>query len=291
MRDGRLPTKSQIQQAEKRLSEQKAWLKEEFVPRVKKEFPEFEEAKGRTEVSALTKEDLKYLEPDEEIDSTPHTDFKIIFAKKVEFPNPKIKKKMERLWESRKFDNASTKRCREHRISAEIKWDEKLVAKIKEINRRTTELLTELYETSLKLRDMMNAEYERGNKIFSDFTIEGEIIYKNRKAFPGADEKFSNLLCEMTNHHIHKHGTFMGWKSNSEEENLKEVLYLGMDDWNIEIFGGVPKDIPINYYMHTVFMDGWTYNLNDIMYMKAEDFVPQITIHTRDDEAERKENV
>ena len=51
--------------------------------------------------------------------------------------------------------------------------------KIDEINARTTELLTELYEKSRILRDILNEEYEKGNKLFADFEITGQIVYTN----------------------------------------------------------------------------------------------------------------
>ena len=66
-------------------------------------------------------------------------------------------------------------------------------------------------------------------------------------------------------------------------------IRIPTDDWNIEIFRTVPEEIPINYYMHSVFMDGDTYNLNDMLNMKPEDFQAQITIRTWDYMPERED--
>lgn len=42
MNNDRLPTKEQIQKAEKLLSEREKWLKEVFIPQLQKKFPEFQ---------------------------------------------------------------------------------------------------------------------------------------------------------------------------------------------------------------------------------------------------------
>ena len=153
--------------------------------------------------------------------------------------------------------------------------------------------MTELYEKSRILRDILNEEYEHGDKLFADFEITGQIVYTNHnlRLYPeNENPDLAHLLCEMTNHHIPSHGTLLYW-NGSGDKDLEEVLYLGKDNknWNIEIFRTVPEEIPINYYMHSVFMDGDSYNLGVILNMKPEDFQAQITIRTWDYLPERED--
>ena len=154
--------------------------------------------------------------------------------------------------------------------------------------------MTELYEKSRILRDILNEEYEKGNKLFADFEITGQIVYTshNLNLYPeNKNPELAHLLCEMTNHHIPSHGTLLYWNGRGDKD-LEEVLFLGKDlkNWNIEIFRSVPEEIPINYYMHSVFCDGDTYNLYDMLNMKPEDFQAQITIRTWDNVSERKDD-
>lgn len=292
--DPRLPTKEQIQKAEKLLSERKKWLEEFFIPQLQKKFPEFQKSYIQSNVVAITEEDLEDYEEGEEIYNTPLTEFEITLGKIITLPDSKINAAIKEIRENHIWPNNFEEQCRKHWLVDGIKWTDELLKKIEEINARTTELLTELYEKSKILRNILNEEYEKGNKLFADFGITGQIIYTNHNLnlYPeNENPELAHLLCEMTNHHIPSHGTLLYWNGRGDK-NLEEVLFLGKDlkNWNIEIFKSVPEEIPINYFMHSVFMDGDTYNLNDMLNMKPEDFQTQITIRTWDYIPER-ENV
>lgn len=294
MNNDRLPTKEQIQKAEKLLSEREKWLEEFFIPQLQKKFPEFQKSYIQSNVVAITEEDLEDYEEGEEIYNTPLTEFEITLGKIITLPDSKINAAIKEIRENHIWPNDFEEQCRKHRrFAVEIKWTDELLKKIEEINARTTELLTELYEKSRILRDILNEEYEKGNKLFADFEITGQIVYTNHnlKLYPeNENPDLAHLLCEMTNHHIPSHGTLLYWNGRGDKD-LEEVLYLGKDikNWNIEIFRTVPEEIPINYYMHSVFMDGDTYNLGDILNMKPEDFQAQITIRTWDYMPERED--
>lgn len=290
--DPRLPAKEQIDNTRKLLAERKKWLKEEFIPRLQKQFPEFEQYYIKSNLFALTEEDLKYCEEGEEIYNTPLTEFEITLGKLIDLPDPEIDAIIRDSREKEDFDDELTKQCREHCFAGCVKWTEELLEKTKEINARSTELLTGLFEKSKIMRDILNEEYAKGNKLFADFDITGKIVYTNHdlKLYPeNENPNLAHILSEMTNHHIHNHGIFKSWDGRGEK-NLDEVLYLGEDtkNWNIEIFSEVPDEIPINYYMHCIFMDGNTYNLGDMLNMKPEDFNAQITIRTWDYLPERE---
>ena len=289
--DPRLPTKEQIQKAEKLLSERKKWLEEFFIPQLQKKFPEFQKSYIQTKEVAINEEDLEDYEEGEEIYNTPLTEFEITLGKIITLPDSKINAAIKEIRKKRIWSNDLEEQCRKHRFAVEIKWTDELLKKTEEINARTTELLTELYEKSRILRDILNEEYEKGNKLFADFEITGQIVYTNHnlRLYPeNENPDLAHLLCEMTNHHISSHGTLLYWNGRGDKD-LEEVLFLGKDlkNWNIEIFRIVPEEIPINYYMHSVFMDGDTYNLGDILNMKPEDFQAQITIRTWDYMPER----
>lgn len=290
--DPRLPTKEQIQMSEVLLSERKKWLKEVFIPRLQEEFPEFEQSYIQSNVVAITEEDLEDYEEGEKIYNTPLTDFEITLGKLIDLPDPQIDAAIKEIRKKRIWPNDFEEQCRKHRFAVEIKWTDELLKKIEEINARTTELLTELYEKLKILRDILNEEYEKGNKLFADFEITGQIVYTNHNLnlYPeNRNPELAHLLCEMTNHHIPS-GTLLYWNGRGDKD-LEEVLYLGKDikNWNIEIFRTVSEEIPINYYMHSVFMDGDTYNLGDMLNMKPQDFQTQITIKTWDYMPERED--
>ena len=291
--DPRLSTKEQIQEAEELLTDRKKWLKGVFIPRLQEEFPEFEQSYIQSSVVAITEEDLEDYEVGEKINNTPLTDFEITLGKLIDLPDSKIDAAIKEIRENHIWPNNFEEQCRKHWLEDGIKWTDELLGKIKDINARTTELLTELDEKSKILRNILNEEYEKGNKLFADFEITGQIIYTNHNLnlYPeNENPELAHLLCEMTNHHIPSHKTLLYWNGRGDKD-LEEVLYLGKDikNWNIEIFRTVPEKIPINYYMHSVFMDGDTYNLGDMLNMKPEDFQAQITIRTWDYMPERED--
>ena len=203
--DPRLPTKEQIQKAEKLLSERKKWLEEFFIPQLQKKFPEFQKSYIQSNVVAITEEDLEDYEEGEKIYNTPLTDFEITLGKLIDLPDPQIDAAIKEIRENHIWPNDFEEQCRKHRFADEIKWTDELLEKIKEINVRTTELLTVLYEKSRILRDIVNQEYEKGNKLFADFEITGQIVYINHNLnlYPeNENPDLAHLLCEMTNHHI-----------------------------------------------------------------------------------------
>lgn len=180
MNNDRLPTKEQIQKAEKLLSEREKWLKEVFIPQLQKKFPEFQKSYIQSNVVAITEEELEDYEVGEEVYNTPLTEFEITLGKLIDLPDPQIDAAIKEIRENHIWSNDFEEQCRKHRrFAVEIKWTDELLEKIKEINVRTTELLTELYEKSRILRDILNEEYEKGNKLFADFEITGQIVYTN----------------------------------------------------------------------------------------------------------------
>ena len=88
--DPRLPTKEQIQKAEKLLSERKKWMKEFYIPQLQKKVPEFQRSYIQSNVVAITEEDLEDYEEGEEIYNTPLTEFKITLGKIITLPDSKI---------------------------------------------------------------------------------------------------------------------------------------------------------------------------------------------------------
>ena len=88
--DPRLPTKEQIQKAEKLLSERKKWLEEFFIPQLQKKFPEFQKSYIQSNVVAITEEELEDYEEGEKIYNTPLTDFEITLGKLIDLPDPQI---------------------------------------------------------------------------------------------------------------------------------------------------------------------------------------------------------
>lgn len=280
MKDSRLSTGKQIRTTKKLLKERQKWLVSDFLPRLQQKFPEFSDYTLTASISPITREDLIDIEPDEYIDSTPLTKFEIILAKKVEHPDKRISRQIHRTRNYRKI--------LQHRHPCKpVLWNDNLLLKIEEINNRIIQLFTKALTTSELLREFLESEYQNGRKEFADFDIEASVVYTNHQIFPYTDGKTSNLLREITNFHTFIPTIYLN-SSNTQSVDLRETLYLSMDDWNIELFEKVPKCIPINYYMHCLFVDGYTYNLNDLQFMNPEDFQVQTTISTWDWMMERE---
>ena len=291
MRDPRLPTKKQIRDAKKLLKKRKRWLLKEFLPKLPTLDSCFEDVYLESEVYYDREEEFDDYEEGESFSNEPLTSFDITLAKSIEFPDKKISRGIKRPLEEDKY----CKVCRDHHIECHYpaEWTDEIIAKVKEINDRTTKLLYELYDKSQLLRNILNEEYEKGHLEFADFDIEGRIIYKNHKPLPGMNRKLAHILCEYTNHHMHIADFRNTWSDSlfRTEKNPRDyTAFLEMENWNVELFDDIPKSIRLNYYMHTLFCDGITYNMHDIMFMKPEDFQIQLKISTWDYTYEREEN-
>lgn len=289
----RVPSTEQIHQTEKLLAERKNWLEEEFIPQLQKQFPELEQFNVKAKIEYLTEEELKDFKEDELLYNEPLTVFEITLGKIIDLPDPETETKIREFRKKRIWQNELEEECRKHQHADGIKWTQEVLEKTKEINARTTELLTELYEKSKIIRNILNKEYEKGNKLFADFEITGQIVFTNHKLklYPeNENPALANLLCEMANHHSSSHETLLYW-NDQHEMDLEEVLFLDKElkNWNIEVFKNVPDEISVNYYMHCLFCDGNTYNLYDMMNMKPQDFQAQITIRTWDYLPERED--
>ena len=128
--DPRLPTKEQIQKAEKLLSEREKWLKEVFIPQLQKKFPEFQKSYIQSNVVAITEEDLEDYEEGEEIYNTPLTEFEITLGKIITLPDSKINAAIKEIRENHIWPNDFEEQCRKHRrFAVEIKWTDELLKK------------------------------------------------------------------------------------------------------------------------------------------------------------------
>ena len=103
--DPRLPTKEQIQKAEKLHSERKKWLEEFFIPQLQKKFSEFQKSYIQSNVVAITEEDLEDYEEGEEIYNTPLTEFEITLGKIITLPDSKINAAIKEIRKKRIWSN------------------------------------------------------------------------------------------------------------------------------------------------------------------------------------------
>ena len=113
------------------------------------------------------------------------------------------------------------------------------------------------------------------NRIKNEFSITASMSYENwKKPLPSADKKMLYRLYNETKWSIMPSVYASGEGMGSREDQL----YLNTN-WDIELFDRPEfEHIKIPYYIHVLFVDTYTYTLNDMLYMDPEDFKIELDI-------------
>ena len=99
--------------------------------------------------------------------------------------------------------------------------------------------------------------------------------YENwKKPLPSADKKMLYRLYSETKWSIMPSVYASGEGMGSREDQLYRNT-----NWDIELFDRPEfEHIKIPYYIHVLFVDTYTYTLNDMLYMDPEDFKIELDI-------------
>jgi len=162
-----------------------------------------------------------------------------------------------------------------HWMKSHFEWTpeniQKIASKIQAIDRR----LNQMYDAVEKAMKFLQSDAIPNNRIKNEFSIKANMIYENwEKPLPSADEKMLARLYDATNWSIMPtvHANEDGMLSREDQ------LYLGTN-WDIELFDRPEfEHIKIPYYVHVLFVDTYTYTLNDMLHMNPEDFIIDLKI-------------
>lgn len=141
----------------------------------------------------------------------------------------------------------------------------KIISVIQAFDKKVNEMYDAVEHTKSNIENNSIFKEKRNN----GYHIEAKLTYElNDEAIPTADAEMMGLLYDATN-----------WKtmplvnaSNGQIESREQQLYLNQN-WDIELFDRPElKNIKIPYYVHALFVDSYTYTLNDMLYMDPDDF-------------------
>ena len=132
-----------------------------------------------------------------------------------------------------------------------------------------------MYDAVEKAMKFLQSDAIPNNRIKNEFSIKASMTYENwEKPLPSADEEMLARLYDATNWSIMPtvHANEDGMLSREDQ------LYLNTN-WDIELFDRPEfEHIKIPYYIHVLFVDTYTYTLNDMLYMDPEDFIIDLKI-------------
>lgn len=148
---------------------------------------------------------------------------------------------------------------------------QKISSKIQAIDRR----LNQMYDAVEKAMKFLQSDSIPNNRIKNEFSITASMSYENwKKPLPSADKKMLYRLYSETKWSIMPSVYASGEGMGSREDQL----YLNTN-WDIELFDRPEfEHIKIPYYIHVLFVDTYTYTLNDMLYMDPEDFKIELDI-------------
>lgn len=153
---------------------------------------------------------------------------------------------------------------------------QKIISVIKGIDKK----VNEMYDAVAKTKAFLDSNAIPNNRIKNDYDIEANMTYEYEGALSTADEQMVEQLYDAT-----------AWESvpgvyanNDKLKSREEALYLGLN-WDIELFDRPELEhIKIPYYVHVLFVDSFSYTLNDMLYMNPDDFKIGIKIHFSDED-------
>ena len=188
--------------------------------------------------------------------------------------------RLTRLW----LEKKSLKHYRKTNGWRDFDWTYENKMKVYAVNDRITKLFDYMYDESFRVQKVFNELKAEGKTEFKTFEMTGFIKYLNREPTPLMNKKTARILNDAVNTHyvLHTSDRISNVSKWDEDKRLGNNLLGSHGDhlnWNIEGFDrSFVGEHPICYYMHSLFVDGDIYSINDIPYMNPEDFVPQFEI-------------
>ena len=160
-------------------------------------------------------------------------------------------------------------------VKSHFEWTpeniQKISSKIQAIDKR----VNQMYDAVEKAMKFLQSDAIPNNRIKNEFSIKASMTYENcEKPLPSADEEMLARLYDATNWSIMPtvHANEDGMLSREDQ------LYLNTN-WDIELFDRPEfEHIKIPYYVHVLFVDSYTYTLNDMLHMNPEDFIIDLKI-------------
>ena len=162
-----------------------------------------------------------------------------------------------------------------HWMKSHFEWTpekiQKISSKIQAIDKR----INQMYDAVEKAMKFLQSDSIPNNRIKNEFSITASMSYENwKKPLPSADKKMLYRLYSETKWSIMPSVYASGEGMGSREDQLYRNT-----NWDIELFDRPEfEHIKIPYYIHVLFVDTYTYTLNDMLYMDPEDFIIDLKI-------------
>ena len=160
-------------------------------------------------------------------------------------------------------------------VKRHFEWTPENIQKISSQIQAIDKRVNQMYDAVEKAMKFLQSDAIPNNRIKNEFSIKASMTYENcEKPLPSADEEMLSRLYDATNWSLMPtvHANEDGMLSREDQ------LYLNTN-WDIELFDRPEfEHIKIPYYVHVLFVDSYTYTLNDMLHMNPEDFIIDLKI-------------
>ena len=149
-----------------------------------------------------------------------------------------------------------------------FKWTPENTKRIIEVINGIDKKVNQMYDAVLKTKKFLDAQ-NIPDAVKKDYDIVADLTYERWEGgIPTADSETLKMLYDATS-----------WEamprvraSSDRMPTRSSALYLDLN-WNIEFFDRPElAQVKIPYYVHMLFVDSFTYTLNDMLYMDPSDF-------------------
>ncbi|MBO4319453.1 MAG: hypothetical protein J5857_03185 [Treponema sp.] len=149
---------------------------------------------------------------------------------------------------------------------------QKIISVIQGIDRK----VNQMYDAVEKTVKFLQSDAIPNNRIKNEYSIEASLTYENCETpIPTADEEMLEHLYDATDWKILP----KVYANEDRMESREDQLYRGLN-WDIECFDRPELEhIKIPYYVHVLFVDSFTYTLNDMIHMNPDDFMIDLEIN------------
>ena len=157
-----------------------------------------------------------------------------------------------------------------------FEWTAENTQKIISVIQGIDKKVNQMYDAVEKAMKFLQSDAIPNNRIKNDFSIKASMSYENyENPIPTADEEMLWRLYNATNWNILP----SIYANEDRMESREDQLYLGLN-WDIELFDRPELEhIKITYYVHVLFVDSYTYTLNDMIHMNPDDFMFSLEIN------------
>ena len=176
--------------------------------------------------------------------------------------------------DSEKIRQEVEERC--FRLNKAFIWTPMNTEKIKNLSLEINRKMNSLYDKVQILKQDFDSGAEKGIELYKDYIIEGSLLYEPHEDLSDVTPEQMQYLSEYG-----IKGQRNIYASHQKIEDRANQLFLGKDvNWNTDIFDRPEfKNIPVCYYVNSVFFQSKTYSLQDMLSMENDEFKFHIEVY------------